>query len=462
MSTRASEILKLHDSAKELYDTAQKALDNIPADADEGQVREAHGKFDEAMKTADANMDKALKLKELDERQSKLEGIANLSDPQLDDRANNQLPEGDVAKDPGADRYKRAFYEFLACRSAEDIAMMDKDSLAMIQHSQRTLGEQEARSLEKRTQLVATSNLGGLLIPTSVATQIGKRMQYVGPMFEPGITTEITTDDGNPMQFPRVHADELSKVSPTNADPRLNTDMGEIAAVAEDTTTFDNITLSAFTVDSGEIKLSWKLLEDAPQRMGLMDNVIADLLGERIGRTGNKLLTVGTGGTTEPNGIVTGATNGVTGVNKTNGPTVDQVKDLIHSVDRAYRIAGAMRFMFNDSMELFLRKIKEGGTSTNAANVPLWDAADIRSGVPATLLGHPYSVNNDMDSLAGSKNIMVFGDFTKFWVRRVKGMRFVVLRELHALTMETGLFAYVRFDSEVYDDRAIKKMVTAA
>ena len=454
MSTRASEILKLHDSAKELYDTAQKALDNIPADADEGQVREAHGKFDEAMKTADANMDKALKLKELDERQSKLEGIANLSDPQLDDRAKSQLPEGDGAKDPGEARYARAFYEYLNCRSSEDLAMMDRDSLAMIQHSQRSMTEQEARSLEKRTQLVATSANGGILIPTTLATQIGQRMQYVGPMFEPGITTELQTDDGNPMEFPRVAVAELAAVSPANADPRLNTDAGEIAEVAETNTTFDSFTLNAFTVDSGEIKLSWKLLEDAPQRMALMDNIIADLLGERIGRTGNKLLTTGLGNANEPMGIVTGSTLGVTAA--AAALTADNVKDLVHSVDRAYRIAGAMRFMFNDSTELYLRKLKEGTGA--AANVPLWDAADIRSGNPASLLGHPYSVNNDMDSIATTKKTIVFGDFSKFWVRRVKGMRFVVLRELHALTMETGIFAYVRFDSEIYDNRAIKHL----
>src|SRR3546814_3150403 len=60
--------------------------------------------------------------------------------------------------------------------------------------------------------------------------------------------------------------------------------------------------------------------------------------------------------------------------------TFDELMDLVHSIDPAYRAASTCRFMFNDSTLLSMRKLKDGDGNY------LWQPADGRTGAPATVL----------------------------------------------------------------------------
>src|SRR3546814_1928983 len=72
------------------------------------------------------------------------------------------------------------------------------------------------------------------------------------------------------------------------------------------------------------------------------------------------------------------------------------------------------RFMFNDSTLLSMRKLKDGDGNY------LWQPADGRTGAPATVLGYGFALNQAMDSLAAAKKAILFGDFNKYVVRRVR------------------------------------------
>ncbi len=64
-------------------------------------------------------------------------------------------------------------------------------------------------------------------------------------------------------------------------------------------------------------------------------------------------------GTGDPLGIVAASTLGVTAVSQT-AVTFDELLDLYHSVDPAYRASPKARWMFNDTTLKAIRKLKGG------------------------------------------------------------------------------------------------------
>jgi HK97 family phage major capsid protein len=103
-----------------------------------------------------------------------------------------------------------------------------------------------------------------------------------------------------------------------------------------------------------------------------MESLLADLLGERLGRLANTQLTTGTG-TSAPNGIITASSLGKTAASST-AVTSDELIDLIHSVDPAYRQSPKVAFMFNDLTLAAIRKLKDGQNNYLWAHGQLSDA----------------------------------------------------------------------------------------
>lgn len=91
------------------------------------------------------------------------------------------------------------------------------------------------------------------------------------------------------------------------------------------------------------------------QRCGCM---VLDLLGQRLGRRANTELTTGDD-SGDPEGIVTGSTLGKTAAG-TAAITWDEIIDLEHSVNPAYRVSPKARYMFNDTTLSAVRKLKDG------------------------------------------------------------------------------------------------------
>lgn len=110
--------------------------------------------------------------------------------------------------------------------------------------------------------------------------------------------------------------------------------------------------------------------------------------------------------------------------------------------------------MFNDSTLAALRKLKDG------ENRYIWTAGDVQNGIPGTILGYRYSINQAMDSLAAAKKVMLFGDFGAYFVRKVGGIVMFVARERFA--PDIGLLGLARFDGELGDTAAVKHLITAA
>lgn len=79
--------------------------------------------------------------------------------------------------------------------------------------------------------------------------------------------------------------------------------------------------------------------------------------------------------------------------------------------------------MFNDSTLASIRKLKDGDGNY------LWQMGDVRTGEPDQFLGKPYSVNQAMANIATTAKPVIFGDFSRYVVRKVNGFQVLTLRE---------------------------------
>jgi hypothetical protein len=65
-----------------------------------------------------------------------------------------------------------------------------------------------------------------------------------------------------------------------------------------------------------------------------------------------------------------------------------------------------------------------------------------------------------MDSLAAAKKVMLFGDMSKFYVRKVGGPSLFVARERFA--PDYGILGYIRFDGVLANTAAVKHGLSAS
>lgn len=208
---------------------------------------------------------------------------------------------------------------------------------------------------------------------------------------------------------------------------------------------FDQLVLEAYKYTSKRVGMSVEYLQDnainAAARIG-------SILGERIGRITNRHFTVGTG-SSQPKGIVVAATSsGIT----TASPTAisyDDIIDLKHSVDPAYRAQGA-RFMFNDSVLKLLKKIKVPQYSGDTAGMPLWRAG-LTVGEPDTIDGDPYTINQHMAAPTASQKAMLYGLLKKYLIRDVRDITLVRLDERYAELGIVAFLAFSRHDGDLLD-----------
>ena len=66
-----------------------------------------------------------------------------------------------------------------------------------------------------------------------------------------------------------------------------------------------------------------------------------------------------------------------------------------------------------------------------------------------------------MANIGASGKPIIFGDFSRFVVRKVMGFQVLTLRERYAENFQIGMVGFKRFDSELLNTAAIKHMAMA-
>lgn len=288
-------------------------------------------------------------------------------------------------------------------------------------------------SSELRALGAATGAAGGFTIPEGFRAILTETMKFYSSMV--GVANIIETDTGNDLLWP-------------GNDDTANegTYLGENTVLTELDTTFTTKTLKAWTINSRIIRVAIQLIQDSAFDI---DAFLPRKLGERIARRANRAFTTGTG-TNEPEGVQTNAVIGKTGATgQTTSITYDDLVDLEHSVDVAYRNERA-RFMLHDLSLAKARKLKD------SQGRPLWEPS-LQVGTPSLLNGRGYIVNNDMPVMAASAKSVLFGDFNAgYIIRQVRARQAMRLTERYADFLQVGFLAFERHDGKPDDAAAIR------
>jgi HK97 family phage major capsid protein len=289
-----------------------------------------------------------------------------------------------------------------------------------------------------------TTTEGGYTVPAEIQAMVVDALKAFGGMRE--VSNIISTAGGNSLSWPT--SDGTAEVGEIVA---------ENAAASGADITFGTVAVNPYKYSSKKIALPWELIQDSA-----IDVVsfVTDRLATRLARITNTHYTVGTG-TGQPWGVVARASSGKVG---TTGQTLtvvyDDLVDLIHSVNSAYRSRGS-RFMLRDSSVAVIRKLKD------TTGRPIWNPGDmegIADGIPATIAGYAYTVNDDVAAMAANAKSILFGDFSQFVIRDVSGSTSIRRFDdsAFALNGQVGFCGWLRTGSNLLDTGAVKYYANSA
>ena len=161
-------------------------------------------------------------------------------------------------------------------------------------------------------------------------------------------------------------------------------------------------------------------------------------------------------GTNKPTGILDGTTVASTTAAAAAAIATDDIMDLVHGLKSEY--ARNASFMMNRSTLGAIRKLKD-----TAGQYIFQTGFSGQSGLPNTILGHPYVEAVDMADIAASAKPVVFGDYRRGYMI-VDRVALSVLRDPYSQA-STGNVRYIarrRVGGEVVLSEAMRALKMAA
>jgi len=376
---------------------------------------------------ADADYNRIIKLVEEERKMQEREtAVGELSE--VTERSFRHTPEAPRAgKEDRAAAYQSAFLSY---------AMYGERELTPEQRSILRTGYNPIDREERGTATITTPRsgvYGGYAIPTGFSNELIRVMKQFGGMLSN--CRIITTATGAPLEWPTL--DDTAAVGELGTEGT--------AITVQDFTLGQKIHY-AYTIQD-LIKVSFQFLEDA----SLIESELPSLIGERLGRKVNDYLTDGTG-SSQPTGILAASGGASVGESAASSAiTRDNIIDLIHSVDPAYRTGPNVAFMMNDSTVAALKKLTVGTSDDR----PLWQP-DVVNGTPGFLEGYRIITNQDFPAIGAGYKSVAFGDWSKYVIRQVGGVNLLRLDERFADALSVGFVGWWRIDGKLMDASAIK------
>lgn len=305
-----------------------------------------------------------------------------------------------LAERAKADEDMRAAFETIASRKEERPDGREGDDVAS---EFRKLASGESRGFnmsaaELRDLTKGTASSGGATVPTGFYGQLWAHLIETAQLMN--YVTVITTDGGNPIVFPTTTANSSAAL------------IAENTTITESDPAFTSRTLSSYKY-AVAFQAPTELLDDTGVDL---EGYLAMQAGRAVGNTLGAHLMTGTG-TSQPSGLITGASLGVTGGTGVAGvPTADNLIDLYYSVIAPYRASSKAAWVMKDSTVAAVRKLKD------TTNQYIWTPG--LSGAPDSILGKPLITDPNVASTAVSAKSVAFGDLSAYYVRVAGGMRF--------------------------------------
>ena len=216
--------------------------------------------------------------------------------------------------------------------------------------------------------------------------------------------------------------------------------------ITEGTTAFAQATLSAYKMGK-IIRVSNELLNDSAFNIA---SYIAERFGNAMGRTEEKAFITGDGDK-KPTGVLVGAEQGTIAASPTN-ISFDELFKLYYSLKAPYRSKAA--FVCNEDLLLQIMMLKDGQSNY------IWKPA-LDVGKPDTILGHPIYTSGFMPTIAAGKKVMVFGDFSYYWIADRGERTFKRLNEYYAASDQVGFVTTQRVDGKLILPEAVKYLKMA-
>lgn len=283
----------------------------------------------------------------------------------------------------------------------------------------------------RATMSTTTAGEGGYTVPTDVASSIIEVLKAYGGVRS--VANVFSSDMGNDINFPT--SDGTSEVGEL---------IGQNTTATAADPSFGVVTLKTYKFSSKIVAVPYELLQDSAADI---EGFIARRLGERLARIENQMFTTGNG-STQPNGVVTASTAGKTGATgQTTTVIFDDLVDLVHSLDPAYR-NGNVRFMMNDATLKVIRKLKD--SAGRPIFMPGYDG--LGGAMGDSLLGYGITINQDMAVPGASAKSILFGDFSRYTIRDVMGMTLFRFEDsAYAKLGQVGFLAWMRTGGQMTD-----------
>ncbi|MGN5354337.1 phage major capsid protein [Ralstonia sp. L16] len=295
------------------------------------------------------------------------------------------------------------------------------------------LTHEELVAIRNTMSVGGAGSEGGYTVQTDIAKTVSEALKKYGGMRQ--VAEVIQTQQGNPINYPTSDgtAEEGEIISENTQATALDPSFGTKP-------------LGVYKYSSKIIAVPFELLQDSAIDVEAFVN---GRIVTRLGRITNKHFTIGTG-VSQPTGIVTAAGVGRVGAaGQTTAVIYDDLVELQHSVDPAYREGGNTRFMMHDTSVKSIRKLKD------ANGRPLWVPdfdQGISLGMGGTLAGSPVTVNQHMPVMAANASSILFGDFSYYKIRDVMAITmFRFTDSVYTTKGQVGFLAWMRSGGNFID-----------
>ena len=284
---------------------------------------------------------------------------------------------------------------------------------------------------ERANNLTPAEGSGQVLIPTTIARRIIKKVYDICPILERSTKYNVK---GN-LEIPYYD------VSTTTITVAWATEFQELES---NVGKFTNISLSGYL--AGALSLISRSLINNSQ----FDIVgfVVDEMAYSIRRFIENVLLNGSGSV---EGLST-LTNSMTAASAT-ALTADEVIKLKDNIKDVFQNNAI--WIMSPNTRTALRLLKD-----DVGRYLLQD--DITSPFGTTLLGKPIYVSDNMPDMAAGETAIYYGDMRGLATKFSEDMNIQVLREKYATQHAIGVVGWLEFDSKVQDAQQITKLVMAS
>ncbi len=214
--------------------------------------------------------------------------------------------------------------------------------------------------------------------------------------------------------------------------------------IPESDDAFSQVTLSAHKFAT-MIRISRELLNDSA--FDLAGYIALEFVRRAAAAEEEAILTGD--GSHKPIGLLhdtLGAQTGVTAASAT-AITADELIDMQHSLKSGYRRKAC--WIMNDATISAIRKLKDGNGQY------IWQPG-IKEGAPDMLFNQRVLMSNYMPLIGAGNKVILYGDYSYYWLAEREGRTLERLNELYAVTDQVGFKMTERLDGRLILPEAVK------